>query len=172
MGNSPNLTYNVGLYFGQYTYHVEENDPPTAFDLQYKITYPSLKIDFNRDRALHRQSFGFHTTLYSFRPGELTPTSSESNKRRTIMPTERSIETAYLYFSDAFTWRERLHIDAGIRLSVYNRFGPGDLSIRHFDATGAAVCNRLGTLRIGRDHQHTSVPNAVVAAVRPISNHR
>lgn len=121
---SESLTYNAGLYFGQYTYHVEENDPPTAFDLQYKITYPSLKIDFNRDRALHRQTFGFHTTLYSFRPGELTPTSSESNKRKTIMPTERSIETA-LYFSDAFTWRERLHIDVGIRLSVYNRFGPG-----------------------------------------------
>jgi len=40
------------------------------------------------------------------------------------MPDEQSVESA-VYFSDAFIWKARFHIDAGLRLSMYNRIGSG-----------------------------------------------
>jgi hypothetical protein len=115
--------YSLGLYAGQYAYQVSESDPATAFDLGYKIFYPSLKLDINRD-GKHKQSFGFHTTFYNFKPGELRPASDQSNSLSITMPDERSIESA-IYFSDAFQWKERLHVEAGLRLSMYNRIGSG-----------------------------------------------
>jgi len=118
-----NYYYSIGLNTGQYAYQVSENDPPTAFELGYKVFYPSLKIDINRD-GLHKQSFGFHSTFYNFKPGELRPATDQSNSSTITMPDERSVESA-VYFSDAFFLKERLHIEAGIRLSMYNRIGSG-----------------------------------------------
>ena len=118
-----NLYYSIGLYMGRYSYQVSEDDPPTAFDLNYKVIYPSLKIDFNRD-GVHKQTFGFQTNFYNFQPGRLRPTSSESNSNSITMPGENSIESA-VYFSDSFYWGDRLNVEAGLRLSLFNRIGKG-----------------------------------------------
>jgi hypothetical protein len=118
------LFYSVGLYVGSYAYRVTEKDPPTAFALDYGIRYPSIKIDFNDEGHLHKRSFGFHSTYYAFQPGQLKPTSDESNKINNKVPHERAIESA-VYFSDAFHLNEKLNLEAGIRLSVFNRMGPG-----------------------------------------------
>ncbi len=115
--------YSLGLNIGRYAYQLNKNDPATAFELGYSIFYPSIKFDVNRD-GLHKQSFGFQSTFYNFRPGELRVTSDQSNSRDVTMPNERSAESA-IYFSDSFFWKERLNIDAGLRLTMYNRFGPG-----------------------------------------------
>ena len=117
------LYYSIGLYLGNYSYTVSESDPPTAFDLTYNILYPSFKLDFNRDRV-HKQSFGFHSTFYNFKPGTLKSTSQESNVANVTMPTENSIELA-LYFSESFYLSEKLNIEAGLRLSMFTRLGPG-----------------------------------------------
>jgi hypothetical protein len=42
------------------------------------------------------------------------------------MPVERAIESA-LYFSDNFHYTDRIQIEAGVRLSTYNRLGPGEV---------------------------------------------
>jgi hypothetical protein len=120
---SNNYYYSLGLYAGKYSYQVSEDDPATAFNLGYSVFYPSLKFDVNRD-GQHKQSFGFQSTFYNFKPGDLNPTSDQSNSRSITMPDERSVESA-IYFSDAFTWKERFHLDAGLRLSMYNRVGSG-----------------------------------------------
>jgi hypothetical protein len=116
------LYYSVGLYIGQYSYKVSEADPTTAFSLRYKVSYPSLKIDFNKD-GLHKQAFGLHSTFYNFKPGILKPTSTESNSKSITMPDENSFESA-VYFSDAFHVG-RLNIEGGLRLSMFNRMGAG-----------------------------------------------
>lgn len=118
-----NYYYSVGLNAGRYAYEVSENDPATAFNLNYSVFYPSLKIDVNRD-GLHKQSFGFHSTFYNFKPGELKPASDQSNSKYITMPDERSVESA-IYFSDSFLWQEHFFIDVGLRLSLFNRIGPG-----------------------------------------------
>jgi hypothetical protein len=116
-----NYYYSIGLYAGQYSFNLSEDDPATAFDLGYKVLYPSFKFDVNRERE-HKQSFGFHSTFYNFKPGELKPTANQSNSKSIAMPVERSVESA-IYFSDAFVWQNRFHIDAGLRISMYNRIG-------------------------------------------------
>ncbi len=115
--------YSVGLHLGQYEFSLQDDDPLTAFDLNYKILYPSLKLDFNRT-AIHRQSFGIHITAYNFEPGTMVPTSAESQIQGITIPAERSIESA-IYFTDNFSINEKIEVEAGLRISMYNRFGPG-----------------------------------------------
>jgi hypothetical protein len=118
-----NLSYSAGFYFGRYAFQLEEKELPTAFNLNYQLSFPALKFDFNRDGVLHKNSFGFHTTFYYFSPGEMKPTAVLSNKAAISMPHEKSVETA-LYFSDNFQWTNRIHVEAGLRLSLYTRLGP------------------------------------------------
>lgn len=121
---SDKLSGTMSLGFGKYLYSVEEDDPENAFKLSYGVTYPFLKLDFNHDGAVHKLSFGLQSMHYDFEPGSLTPTTSQSTTARINMANERSLETA-VYVGDAFQWKERFHVDAGLRLSVFRRMGPG-----------------------------------------------
>lgn len=115
--------YSLGAYLGQYSYWVTENDPETAFSLNYRIVYPSLKLDANRDDG-RKLSFGAHFTLYDFEPGNLMPTASQSNSKRMNMANELSIESA-IYYTESFQLWNIVNVEAGVRLSLYNRIGPG-----------------------------------------------
>ncbi len=120
---SSRLFSSFTLAMGQYGYIMQEHDPENAFDLSYKVTYPSLKLDFNRNGE-HELAFGFHNTYYNFQPGHLKPTSGESSTKNIEMLPERSVESA-LYASDGFFLRENLFAEVGLRLSMFTRFGPG-----------------------------------------------
>jgi hypothetical protein len=120
---SNNLYSTITLSMGKYTYRMQEEDDDIAFDLSYGISYPTLKIDFNRNGS-HELSFGLHNTYYQFDPGHLKPASSESDVIEIEMKGEKSVETA-LYLSDGFYINPNLHVDAGARLSMFNRLGPG-----------------------------------------------
>jgi hypothetical protein len=128
---SSSLFYSVGLYSGRYAFNLREDDRPNAFKLNYSVTYPTLKIDFNREGTSHKQSYGFHSTYYIFNPGKLQPESAESNISNKTMQYEKSIENA-IYFSDSFSWTEKLDLDIGLRLSLYTRLGPG--TVYHYKA--------------------------------------
>jgi hypothetical protein len=64
--------------------------------------------------------------VYDFNPGSLKPANPESNAKDIDIRNERSLESA-LYFSDAFNLQEDVLIEAGMRLSVFNRIGPGTI---------------------------------------------
>src|SRR5690606_15692609 len=55
-------------------------------------------------------------------PGDLSATSQESNSRNVSMPRETSLESA-LYISDNFSPVDRLTVEVGVRLTMYNRIG-------------------------------------------------
>jgi hypothetical protein len=111
----------VSLAMGRYAYQLKEEDRGNAFELDYSITYPSLKLDFNYN-GKHEFSFGIHNTLYDFSPGALKPTSAESTTRRIKLENEKSLETA-VYLSDGFYWRNNIFVEAGLRYSLFNRLG-------------------------------------------------
>jgi hypothetical protein len=117
------LYSSVTVGVGQYGYVISEEDRGNAFDLTYQITYPSVKIDFTRSGS-HSISFGLHNTYYNFAPGLLEPTTPESVTRRVQMDDENSLETA-LYVSDEFYLKQNLFVEAGLRLSMFNRIGRG-----------------------------------------------
>jgi hypothetical protein len=118
-----NLYFSAGLYGGRYMFEMSDEEPAAAFNLKYKVLFPSLKFDFNRD-GVHKQTFGFHVTYYSFYPGDLKPSGTQTDKTLIKMPGENSVESA-LYISDAFYWGNKIHVEAGLRQSLFNRIGSG-----------------------------------------------
>jgi hypothetical protein len=119
---SDRLFSSVTLGVGKYSYQLADSDPTNAFNLNYSVSYPSLKFDFNRS-GRHELSYGLHNTLYDFKPGELKPTSDESTIKHIKIADEKSLETA-LYLSDGFYWKENVYVEAGLRYSIFNRIGP------------------------------------------------
>lgn len=115
--------YSLTVSVGRYAFRLSEHDPATAFQLSYSILYPSIKLDFNRD-GKHKLAYGIQTVYYNFEPGRLKPLTSESNSVTLDMASENSIETA-VYFSDSFQPVDRINVEAGLRLPVFNRVGPG-----------------------------------------------
>ncbi|HEY0739989.1 MAG TPA: carboxypeptidase-like regulatory domain-containing protein [Chryseosolibacter sp.] len=127
----------VTLDYGKYAYQLEEEDPYNAFKLDYSVTYPSLNLDFNLN-GRHEIAFGLHNRLYDFQPGDRRPTHVESNIANTRIPNERSLETAF-YITDGFYWRENVFVEAGLRYSLFTRFGPATV-YQYLD--GASIENR------------------------------
>ncbi len=114
-------SYTLGL--GRYSYQVSEKDSLRAFELNYNITYPILRMDYILDVG-KPVAFGLNSTWYSFNPGTLRPDNELSNIGNIEMPSEKSLETA-LYVQTGFQLNQALFLDAGLRYSLYQRFGPG-----------------------------------------------
>lgn len=129
---SDKLFSSASLSYGAYTFRLREEDPSTAFDLRYSITYPSLKIDFQLE-GRHKLTFGLHNTYYRFSPGVLRPASGGSNAPLLKMDPENSLESS-LYISDGFSLSEKLFVEAGLRFSAFNSFGPGTVYRYRTDA--------------------------------------
>lgn len=120
---STKLFSSLSLGYGEYSYQVSDHNNPYGFTLNYDIKYPSLHYDWNWDLDKHRFSFGYQAMYYQFSPGTLiaNPSSSLVHQRLDV---ENSVENA-IYFADAFTWKGKLDIQAGLRFSLYDRLGPG-----------------------------------------------
>ncbi|MFN3840992.1 MAG: TonB-dependent receptor [Cyclobacteriaceae bacterium] len=119
------LFYSITLGAGNYEYTLREPDAREAFDLSYGVFYPTLKADFNYngDKPI---AFGFQSTYYNFKPGNLKPTTAESLTSAVSIAAENAVE-AGIYFSESFKLGNRINLDAGIRYALYARLGPGTL---------------------------------------------
>lgn len=125
---SPRLSGSFQLGVGDYNYTVSNVVPAQGFDLDYKVTYPALKMDFLYTAGNHRVAFGAQTTYYGFNPGVLKPTSTESSVRAVTMERQQALESG-IYASDAFSITSRLVLDAGLRLSAFVNMGPGTVNV-------------------------------------------
>ena len=114
------------LGYGTYGYDVFDKNPANGFNLTYSITYPTAKADFFLKRNNHRFAFGVHNTLYLIKPGTLTPSGPDSNKKLVAIDRQQSLESA-LYFSDQIDLSGRVQLDVGLRLSRFSALGSGDV---------------------------------------------
>ena len=64
-----------------YSYEVFDENPNAGFELSYKITYPTVKADFNIKLEKHKIAFGVQGVYYDFNPGTLNPSSPQSDKK-------------------------------------------------------------------------------------------
>lgn len=120
------LSSSIMLGYGTYGYEVEDRDPATGFELGYKITYPTFKADLLYQMNPHRLKFGVQSELYEFEPGTLTPISAESNVKPIKIQNQRSLETS-IYLGDEYSLNDKIHLEAGVRLSTFRSMGPGDV---------------------------------------------
>ncbi|HEX6890920.1 MAG TPA: TonB-dependent receptor [Chryseolinea sp.] len=125
---STKFTGALSAGYGTYSYEVFDENPNAGFELSYKITYPTVKADFNVKLGKHKIAFGAQGVFYDFNPGTLTPSSDLSDKKFIQMEKQYSIESG-LYVSDQFQVFTKFHIDAGLRLSMFQAVGPGSVNI-------------------------------------------
>jgi hypothetical protein len=122
------LSASLQIGVGAYSYDVEDKDSLNGFNLRYKITYPAVKLDFHWTPINHKVDFGVQSTYYDFNPGTLLPFSEKSNRKFIQMDLQKSLESG-LYVSDAFSLSKRMHVDMGLRYSIFNSMGPGKVYI-------------------------------------------
>lgn len=67
--------------------------------------------------------FGFNTTFHNFNPGELVLDDVEDNDDL-LMEQKQALESA-IYFSNYRKISDRISLDYGLRLSMFNQFGEG-----------------------------------------------
>ncbi len=113
---------------GSYSYNVFDKDTLSGFDLKYRLTYPTVKLDFYLLKGNHKISAGVQGLYYDFNPGTFTPSSVSSNKRSIQMDIQKSIETG-IYIADEFKVTENFYIDAGLRFSMFQQVGPANINI-------------------------------------------
>lgn len=125
---SPRLNASFLLGLGDYNYTVSNNVSAQAFDLDYQVTYPTLKMDFLYTAGKHRLGFGLQAMYNTFNPGTLKPTSSESSVKSITMDQQQALESG-VYISDTYPITERLILDAGLRFSSFINFGPATVNV-------------------------------------------
>ncbi len=121
---SKNLSASLTVGYGTYGYQLEENNPETAFTLNYQINYPTINADFLFEKNRHRITFGTQTLWYAFNPGTLKPASPASVRPNIQMEEQQTNESA-LYVADQVRLGQKLTLDAGLRWSFFRAYGPG-----------------------------------------------
>ncbi|HEY0741051.1 MAG TPA: TonB-dependent receptor [Chryseosolibacter sp.] len=108
---------------GNYGYRVINDNVRTASEHRYSITTTVLRAGFNKEKIAHLLNFGAEALHYRFQPGQLEPTSAESNVKSFAMQKQFSLELA-VYGSDELKLTETLTMEAGLRIPLFLSFGP------------------------------------------------
>lgn len=127
-GISKTLSSSIMVGYGQYGYQVRDKSLLNGFDLSYNLRYPTAKADIYFQQKKHKINIGAQSIYYDFSPGTLKPSSPQSDKKFVQMDKQQSLESGF-YFSDQVDLLKRFHIDAGLRLSLFESLGPGNVFI-------------------------------------------
>lgn len=95
-----------------------------AFDWDYALGQTFGKLDiFHRVNELHNLNYGIQSQYIQNSPGRLSPQGPESILTPGLLEKEQALESA-IYFSDQFDISEKLGLDLGVRLGMFNYLGP------------------------------------------------
>ncbi len=125
----------TSLTFANYNYQLSsDNNPVNAFGLKYNIDDYSFKTDFNysaNERAFLK--FGAAVKLYHLQPGRKSPTGEESLVEQILLQKEKAIESG-IYGGLEYNFNQRMSVYAGLRMTMFNRLGPGQQFVYREDA--------------------------------------
>jgi hypothetical protein len=121
---------NASLGYGRYGYHVTDDDPTSAYKMQYRISYPTLKVDFAYEAGHHKINLGINSMYYQMQPTSIKPEAETSTIQPFASSPQSSVENAF-FISDGIDVTSKFHIEAGIRLSLFSSLGPA--TIRYYD---------------------------------------
>ncbi|MBS1977381.1 MAG: TonB-dependent receptor [Bacteroidetes bacterium] len=121
-----NLSANLTLGVGSYSYALLDQNPGNGFNLSYRITYPMMKAEFHLQRGKHRLTFGDQLYYYDFNPGTLSPSSPTSNIANIQMEKQYSVENA-VFAGDAINLGEKYFLEGGVRFSSFSAKGPASV---------------------------------------------
>jgi hypothetical protein len=143
---SPNLGLSVTLGSGSYQYLLYSDKPESGFDLSYNITYPFLKGEVHYQAGTHRITTGVQSMFYRFDPGTLNGRSG-STIGSVSMERQYNLETAF-YASDAISLAaDKVSIEGGIRVSMFNSIGPATINL-YEEGTPPDISTFTGTMEV------------------------
>ena len=105
-----------------------------AFSLSHHINSADLKADFSFFQGRHEIRYGAGLTYHSVLPGSYLPLNDTSLVVPKITPSERALESA-IYFDERFSFSDAVSVNAGIRFSTFQSFGPGEVLVYNPELT-------------------------------------
>lgn len=151
------LTGSLSAGWGSYSYEVSDDNELSGFTLNYRINYPSARVELHLAQGKQKLSFGGQTMYYDFNPGTLSPNGAASNRKFVRMDPQRSLESA-LFITDQFDVFPRMHVDAGLRLSAFHALGPSNINI-YAPGVPRETINLIDTVKYGSGQSVTSFLN-------------
>jgi len=130
------LFLNSSLIFSNYDYKFTITSSGEKIDITSGISDINLKEDFQFFiNPNHTLRFGFNTIRHRFTPGRITAT--EESSINTYKIRDKFSYDSAAYIAHEYTPVEKLKLDYGLRLSVFNMVGPGD--VFKYDENGDVI---------------------------------
>lgn len=114
---------------GNYHSNIEDEQGTNRFVMKSKIDYSSISQEFVYSQIEnHEIKFGAKGIQYQISQGDLIPNENSINVIEVHIPKQTGIESAF-YVSDAWRVSDNLSISAGLRYSMFNNIGSGEVSV-------------------------------------------
>ncbi|MDN5203428.1 TonB-dependent receptor [Fulvivirgaceae bacterium BMA10] len=121
------LLSSISLSHGSYKNKTFDDQGFDSFTLRSSIENTGVKVDFNYvPLNKHKVDFGISATKYSFEPGDLVAGELNTNTDPVKVRKEQSIESG-IYIKDEFQVNHKLSIMYGLRYSLFQNVGEGDV---------------------------------------------
>lgn len=152
---SDKLFSNLSLIYSDYYYGLTFDY--IGFEWNSGIQNLNIKYDFkNYISEKFKLSYGVQATQYTFRPGELRPTSAQSSIRRKELPNKYALETGF-YADAEHSVTPSFNVSYGVRLSSFFHLGKRTINLYKNDFTVNYIPERQiyqkGT-PIGTEYHH------------------
>ncbi|MEO5980453.1 MAG: TonB-dependent receptor [Chryseolinea sp.] len=142
------LFSNLSVIGSKFDYKLELKDPVQGFQWTSNLQELSVKYDLtyfiNTNNEL---SFGYHVTGRRFSPGKISPNTEGSIFDEVELQHMHALDHAF-YLSNQQRLTDKLTLDYGVRLSVFQSIGPGDV-YTYDDPTNNRNVERTDTLHYG-----------------------
>lgn len=112
-----------------YSYGVSsDGNSMNAYSLGFDINQFNVGAHFKHElNSKHSLNYGVSSIYYKLNPGNIQPNGSNSLTRPDMVDSEKALETA-IFFGDEYKLNDAISLNFGLRYSLFNYLGPGDIA--------------------------------------------
>ena len=124
---SERLFSNTSIILSNFDYNLELKDPVQGFSWISNLQEFSFKNDLSYSLNINNElAFGYHLTGRRFSPGEISPNTKGSIFETVELQQLYALDHG-LYVSNLQRLNDRITLDYGVRLSIFQNIGPGNV---------------------------------------------
>jgi hypothetical protein len=123
---SDNFTGTLSMHYSGYGFNIAGNVEPAIFNWQSAISNLSMQTGFTwLPGEDSRYSFGLSSILHNIDPGIISSGFGRILSDHNELTASRALETGTYFRSEQRLWENRLAVDYGLRISMFQVTGPG-----------------------------------------------
>jgi hypothetical protein len=139
------LFSNTSVIASNFDYKLELQDPAQGFEWTSDLQELSIKYDLSYFINTNNElSFGYHVTGRRFSPGKISPNTEGSIFTNVELQQMYALDHAF-YISNQQRLSEKVTLDYGLRLSIFQNIGSSDLYL-YEDPLDNVDINRIDTI--------------------------